>query len=342
MMPPLDIFRRLLRPGLLGLAGLLSLPLFAAPPPHEFYVLLSMTKGLVMGSRVVDKNGIYRMDDRTRPVHIGFRQPKADGIAADARDPNRIYTVGLNGVLRSLDGGATWRILTSWDMTEPKDIAIDPQAPENLYVGLPDGIAVSRDGGDSWQRMNAGIKRRYTQTIVVDRTRQGRVLAGTELGIFVSDDAAQTWRQVAVTTKTVHDLKQSPHDPAVFLAATQTEGVLLSRDGGLSWQRLAGGPQGHTLHRCDFDAHDSRRLLVAGWGCGVQVSEDGGATWTARNTGLPNSNVWSAAFDPDVPGRVYAGPHQTAVQVSDDHGRTWREYGFGSAIVWDFAFLPRR
>lgn len=330
-----------LRPLAVLLAVLSGAAAALAAPAHDCYVLLSMTKGLVMGSRIVHLNGVYRMEERARPVHVGFNLPKADGLAASPQDPRTLFIVGLNGVLRSRDGGETWKIMTGWDMTEPKDIAPDPRAPGHFYVGLPDGIAVSRDGGETWQRMNRGITRAYTQTIAVDRTRAGRVLAGTELGIYVSDDGAESWRRVAITARTVNDLKQSPHDPRLFLAATQADGVLRSRDGGETWEPLAGGPRGHTVHRIDFDAHDPRRMLAAGWGCGVQVSEDGGATWSARTAGLPNANIWAAAFDPDLPGRIYAGPHQEAVHVSDDHGATWRPWAFEGAIVWDFAFLPR-
>jgi photosystem II stability/assembly factor-like uncharacterized protein len=226
-------------------------------------------------------------------------------------------------------------------MTEANDIAVDPNAPDHVYIGLPDGIGVSRDRGVTWQRVDDGIRRKYTQTVAVDRTRAGRLLAGTELGIYVSDDAARSWRLVRPSTATVTDIRQSPHDPAVFLASTQSDSVWFSSDGGSTWRTMEGAPAGMTLHNCAFDATDRNRLALSGWGCGVVVSEDGGKTWVARNSGLPNTEVWRVGIDPDISGRLYASPHQESVYVSDDFGRTWRPHWFEGAIVWEFVFKPR-
>ncbi len=307
---------------------------------HEMYICVSMTKGFVIGGVIQQISGVYRSADRVSIEHVGFNHPRQDGIAWDPRDPGTFFTVGLNGVLRATDDGANWRIMTGWDMTEPKDIAIDPRAPDHIYIGLPDGIGVSRDAGRTWARMNKGIRRSYTQTIVVDRTRQGRLVAGTELGIYTSDDAAKTWKLARKSQATVTDIKQSPHDPKVFLASTQSDGAWLSRDGGKTWKTLEQAPKTVTLHNCDFDARDPRRLVLSGWGCGVVVSEDGGETWSERNAGLPNAKVWRAAIDPDIAGRIYASPHQEAVFVSDDFGGSWKPLWFEGATVWEFLFKP--
>jgi photosystem II stability/assembly factor-like uncharacterized protein len=177
--------------------------------------------------------------------------------------------------------------------------------------------------------------------VLVDRTQAGRILVGTELGIYVSDDAAKSWRRVLETAHTVNDLKQSPHDPKVFLAVTQSDGAWLSNDGGKTWKALSGAGREHTLHNGDFDASNPKRLAICGWGCGVLISEDQGLTWTPRNAGLPNTEVWRVTFDPDRPGRLYASPHQEAVYASEDNGQSWHSQWFAGATVWDFVFLPR-
>lgn len=310
-------------------------------PAHDLYMGVSMTKGFVIGGKIQRISGLYRSRDRETVEHVGFNHPRQDTLASDPRDRDRLYTVGLNGVLSTRDGGQSWRILTGWDMTEPKDIALDPNAPDHLYIGLPDGVGVSRDRGRTWRRLNEGIRRSYTQTIVVDRTKAGRVLAGTELGIYLSEDAAASWRRVLETRATVNDIVQSPHDPRHFAAVTQRDGAWESRDGGVTWRRMTGVGDARTLHNVAFDANDRRRLAISSWHTGVLVSEDGGRTWEARNTGLPVTDVWRVAIDPDLPGRLYAGPHESAVHVSDDYGRTWRSHWFEGAIVWDFVFVPR-
>lgn len=314
----------------------------SADPGHDLYVGASLSKSLVMGSKPAEANGLYLIEGRATPRHIGYNHPKVDSVAADPRDPSILYVVGLNGVLRSPDGGRSWRIMTGWDMTEPKDIAIDPHAPDDVYIGLPDGIAVSRDSGLSWKRCQEGIRRAYTQTLLVDRSRKGRVVAGTELGVYVSEDGAATWKRTLETKRSVLDLAQSPHDPGVLLAVTQADGAFLSRDGGGSWSPLPGTAQAGTLHNGDFDGADPERLVLCGWSCGVLVSEDAGRTWKPRNEGLPNTHVWRVAFDPDLPGRLYASPHQQPIHYSDDYGATWKPLCFDAATVWNFTFIARR
>lgn len=319
-------------------AGNVASPTFK----HDLYLCVNLSgESGIMGRSGGSKSGLYRSSDRETFEHIGPEHIRMYTLTSDPRERSTLYVAALDGVLRTRDGGRSWRILTSWDMTEPRSIAVDERAPDHLYAGLPDGIAVSRDRGATWQRMNDGIRRTFTQTMTVDRTRAGRVLAGTEKGIFLSEDAARSWILVRATEETTYDLRQSPHDAKHFVAVTARDGALTSRDAGRTWQTIAGLPVDRTLHNCDFDPHESGRLLVCGWGVGVMLSEDNGRTWEDRTGGLPKREVWRAKFDPDIPGRIYAAPYLAPVQVSDDRGRTWRPLQFEKALVFDLAFVPR-
>ncbi|MSU23132.1 MAG: hypothetical protein EXS32_04830 [Opitutus sp.] len=314
----------------------------AAGPKHDLYMCVLLSgQGQVMGGRPPALSGVYRSTDRLTAEHVGFGHIRMFTVIADPRAADGLYLTALNGVVHSPDRGKTWHILTGWDMTEPKGIALDPHAPDHIYAGLPDGIAMSRDRGQTWQRMNAGIRRSYTHTITVDRTQAGRVLAGTELGIFLTEDGARTWRLVQATDDVTYDLRQSPHDPKAFLAVTASDGALWSADAGRTWRRIEGVPTTHTLHNGDFDPADARRLVLCGWEAGVQVSEDGGRTWSDRTAGLPNRQVWSVAVDPDQPARLYAAPYLQPVYVSDDFGRTWRPLFFEKATVYGISFVAR-
>ncbi len=313
----------------------------AAPAKHDLYFCASMSSAFFIGSQVQRLNGLYRSTDRTEITHLGFNHPRVDAVAADPRDPKVLYIGALNGVLRSTDGGNSWRIMTSWDMTEAKGLAVDPHRPDRVVIALPDGIGVSEDRGETWERRQNGIRRAYTQTVGLDRSTAGRWLAATELGIYLTEDEGRQWRSVLATDATVTDLQQSPHDAKHWLASTQSNGVFASRDGGRTWQALRGVPAGQTLHNVYFDGEKRGRLVVCGWGVGVWVSEDDGRTWQDRTSNLPNPNVWRVAADPDHPGRLYASPHEAPVHRSDDFGRTWQPHWFEGATVWDFEFVPR-
>ncbi|MBI2513141.1 MAG: hypothetical protein HYV96_14280 [Opitutae bacterium] len=316
----------------------------AASPTHDLYVCAAINNSArVMGSRSESATGIFRRNDDGSFSHLGLNYPLMISLAFDPRDPRRLYVACLSGILRTLDGGETWRLVTGWNETEPKSVAVDPHAPDIVYAGLPDGFIVSHDEGLTWSRAESGLPARgkYTQTIAVDRARAGRVLAGCETGIYLTEDGARSWRRVFATTDTVDDIQQSPHDPQLWLAVTQSAGALCSRDGGATWERIGGIPTEKALYNLAFDATNSQRLAIASWTYGILVSEDGGRTWTERNAGLPDQHrVWRTAIDPDT-GRLYAAVHEKALYASDDFGRTWRIAGLEGSVIQSFTFVRR-
>lgn len=312
-------------------------------PKHDTYLCAAISLNYVIGSKLVTLSGLYQREQDGSYRHFGLNFPGIFSLAVDPRDPRLLYVASLNGALCSADGGVTWRIGTSWDMTEPKDIFIDPNAPDHIYLALPDGIAVSPDRGVTWPRRENGLPERgkYTQVVKVDRTRAGRALAGCESGLYLTENAAQSWRRVFPTQTTITDLRQSPHDPKLWLATTQSDGALSSNDGGLTWKKFAGLPSAEALYNVALDATNAQRFAIGSWTYGVLTTEDGGRTWTERNAGLPDEHcVFRVGIDPDT-GRLYAAIYKDAVFESDDFGRTWRKSGLEGSTVYNFVFVPK-
>lgn len=334
--------RALHRLGLLA-GGLLASALGAATPPaYDFFVCANINRNYVVGSKIVTTNGVYQRDPAGTWRHLGANDTGITAVAFDPRDRKITYTSALNGLWRSLDGGRHWRICNSWDMTEARDVAVDPLAPDHVYLALPDGIAVSTDRAETLVRRENGLPARgkYTQVLQVDRTRAGRVLAGCEAGVFLTEDAAQNWRCVLPTQETVYDLQQSPHDPRLWLAMTHSSGACRSTDGGLTWEKIAAVPSTHPLYNVTFDVTTAKRLALGSWALGVLTSEDGGRTWTDRNAGLPAAHhVWRVGVDPE--GRLYASVAGETLFVSADFGRTWKPDALAGSQVNKFLLLPR-
>ncbi len=316
----------------------------AAAPAHDLYLCASINgSARVIGFKDSGLNGVYRREAGGDFTQFGINQAMMLALAFDPRDPRMFYVAALNGLLRTPDGGKTWRVVTDWDVTEPKSVVVDPHQPDTVYVGVPDGVIVSHDRGLTWTRMERGLPDRgkYTQVVQVDRTHAGRVFAGCETGIYLTEDGAKSWRRVFPTAVTIEDIQQSPHDPLRWLAVTEGDGALGSRDGGRTWTKLASVPSDHALYNVAFDARDPQRLAITSWTDGLFVSEDGGRTWQTRNTGLPDSHhVWRTAIDPDT-GRLYASLVEQALYVSDNFGRTWRIGGLPASRVTAFAFVPK-
>ena len=314
----------------------------AAPGP-DFVICATLNRGYIIGAKLVTTSGTFRRDEAGLWHHFGANESTMTAAAFDPRDSAVCYTSANNGCWRTLDGGQTWRMLNSWDMTEARDVVLDPSAPDTIYLALPDGLAVSTDRGQTLVRRETGlpVRGKYTQAIAVDRTRAGRVFAGCESGLYLTEDSAQSWRCVLPTHTMVDDIQQSPHDPRHWLAVTQSDGAWSSRDRGATWKKIAAVPSTHPIYNITFDPTNPQRLALGGWTPGVLTSEDGGQTWTDRNAGLPASHcVWRVGVDASS-GRLYASVVKEALYASEDFGRTWKRDSLEGSLVHRFYNLPK-
>jgi photosystem II stability/assembly factor-like uncharacterized protein len=113
-------------------------------------------------------------------------------------------------VYRSEDGGKSFRRthkrpLSTWIGWDFCDIRIAPDDPKRIYVcGMQ--LLVSSDGGATFQHAREKIRRLHKHAatvlhldmheIVLDPASPGRVLLGTDGGLFVSADKAKSWLHI--------------------------------------------------------------------------------------------------------------------------------------------------
>ena len=312
----------------------------AVPGQYVLYTAAAISRGYVVGAKLAP-SGIFR-ERASAWEHVGFNHPFIQAVDYDPRDPSVLYLAAGNGLIRAAERGSLWKILTGSDVTELRDLAVDRNASGTIYFSHTAGIRRTRDGGATWEPADRGIQRKYTEAIRVDRTRAGRLVAGTEDGLFYSADSGNSWARAGSAGFQVFHIEQALHDPCLWLAVTQRGGVFVSRDCGRSFENLGRAGIDRDVYDVTFDPSSDQRIAIAGWGIGVTLTEDGGKTWHARNAGLPRPDVWSVAFDPARPGRIYASVHEEALYVSDDSGATWRAAGLPGSVVHRMTFVAER
>lgn len=312
----------------------------AVPAPSRLYAAVAMTKAQKNSPTPLD-SGLYVRDAAGAWTNFGPRILGVASLAMSPADPEVLLLASADGVVRTPDGGRTWRKTTGWEVADVRSIVFDRAKPARVYAATAWGPLRSLDGGATWLLAPQGLARLYCQTIIADAAHPGRVLLGTEDGVYVSTDAAVSWRRAALPAVSVLRLAQSAGDAKLLLAGTQGHGAWLSRDGGQTWSPADPGTATANLYAVALSPHDAAQLAVGGWEVGVRISADGGRTWADRTAGLPARNVFVLAFDPDVKGRLWASTFEEGTYFSDDLGLTWRDGGLYGAYASDFVFLPR-
>jgi photosystem II stability/assembly factor-like uncharacterized protein len=205
-------------------------------------------------------------------------------------------------------------------------LAAAPSHMSTVYAGLASGgVFRSGDGGVTWSFAGTGLDLRDdpVRSLVVDARRPGLLWAATSQGIYRSANGGAGWSLAYASGVTA--IIQDPAAGTLY-AGDETGGPLLrSRDGGASWQPLAGSPAGTLTLALD----PSRpRILYAGTSFGAYKSTNGGATWMQITNGLPTFPIVLAiAVSPRSPRTLYLATNsRTPGEVvfrSDDGGARW-------------------
>jgi photosystem II stability/assembly factor-like uncharacterized protein len=101
-------------------------------------------------------------------------------FAVDPQNAGTMYAGAPTGMVKTTDGGASWRLILSLPVHV---VVIDPQNPTTVYAGSSEGLYRSTDGGDNWSAVRNGQPASlYVSTLVIDPQTPGKIYAGTLSG----------------------------------------------------------------------------------------------------------------------------------------------------------------
>lgn len=265
--------------------------------------------------------------------HKGWRD-QIKVFHTEAGPDGVIWSACGNGVLRSADGGETWKIATGWEITEALKVRADPGDPKVVYAATAYGVYQTVDGGNTWRERNAGLASTFTSDILVDRGKRARLLVATEDGIHVSGDRGRRWMPAGLAGKGIRVLAQDPSRAGVFWAGSEDDGVFRSDDGGASWKAWNHGASLRTVYAIAVDPKATGTVYLGTHEDGVWRSDDDGKSWARKGTGLKAPVVHAIAVLPSDPRIVLAGTVNGGLYRSEDRGETWTFVGQEEGQVW--------
>ncbi len=255
-------------------------------PGHPETLFLAAGDGVIR----VDAEGRWRVLTGETVTELQDISAGAGGMLAFA------HTAGFRV---SEDEGRTWReISAGLQRRYGKAVRLDRTRKGRIVVGTEDGFYVSTNLGETWRLAGAA----GFQAMRVEQSPHEAALwlAVTQKGgIFRSTDGGLTFEATPrdpSAGRNLYDIAFDPADARRIAVCGWGVGVLISEDGGVTWQARNQGLPRPDVWSVAFDPDKPGRLYAGVHEEALYVSEDAGRTW--RVEGLPGSIILKMAFVP--------------------------------------------
>ncbi len=256
-------------------------------------------------------------------------------LALSPTDANVVFFGHHNGVMRSCDGGRTWRPLVDRSGFDAMNLAVSRTNPKQVYLAGHEVFQMSTDAGATWRPLDSDLPRLDIHAFAMDPDDPNRLTAFVVgRGTFQSADGGRSWDALGVRLPAdVTALASAGGTPEALYAGSQSRGALKSSDGGQTFATVGGLDADVLSLAVDPMAPQT---LYAGvtdgrFQGGIAKTTDGGQTW--RQLPFPGSNAVAVAVSPANPSVVLAiavsqrqgpqAPSQGLVFRSEDGGQTW-------------------
>lgn len=177
-------------------------------------------------------------------------------IEVDPIRSGRLYlAIEAGALIRSFDGGRTWKDRVESGPYDTHTLATTSSAPGRLYSAAGDGYFESVDYGESWRLLDKRLRHHYLYSVAVQASDPDTVLVSASQGPWSAynprnaesyiyrKEASRDWKLVTdglppPHSTTVSVLEANPHVAGEFYAANNA-GVYRSTDAGLTWEKQA-------------------------------------------------------------------------------------------------------
>jgi len=146
-------------------------------------------------------------------------------LLLDPGNPGSLYTAGDGPggpfLLRSTDGGAKWNSLSA--LPDCRSLLVLPGRQSQLIAASGERLYKKDKSGGRWRRVGRGLPVLHdVVALAADPLDPRRIYAGSAQGVFVSDDAGETFRPMnrRIETAGIRTILVDPLDPSRLYVAT--------------------------------------------------------------------------------------------------------------------------
>lgn len=230
------------------------------------------------------QSGLYRIraDGEAQNLFRTWLPDQAmPALALAVDDASGLMLAGIQGgVARSTDSGANWEAI---QLRAPAPLVTCLAAAPDFASGgcilagaFEDGVFRSTDGGATWLAVNHGLYDHSVYALALSPrfAEDGLVYAGAGAGVYASHNGGRLWRDLNMPAGDETALSLALADCGALYAATESHGLLRSRDAGETWESLLA-----TDGAVNAVALADETRIIAQVDDRVLRSNDGGSSW---------------------------------------------------------------
>ncbi len=271
-------------------------------------------------------------------------------VAHDPHVAGRVWAGTTHGLMRSPDGGTTWRTVSRHSV---KSIAFDPRRAGTLYLATRDAGLMKSDDAKTFAPVNRGFANRSFFALAA--TGDSLWLSGEGIGMLSSADGGKEWKKTASRDRVLmmsscgangalyaggagflrqftaglwSPLAEPRREPVrsltcegPHLLAASNRAVYQSPDAGRTWTQLPAAAD-PAIEWNQLASLGAGGVLLAATSHGLLRSADAGRTWSATPGDLGSGTVATVLSHPGRSGAVFAAQYDR-IFLSSDQGLQW-------------------
>ncbi len=294
---------------------------------------------------------------------LAIQQSNPDVIWAGTGEGNpRNSLNGGYGIYKSLDAGATWKLMGLEKTRNIHRIIIDKDNPNTVYIaaiGSPwgehpeRGIFKTTDGGKTWKNILFVNNKTGAADLVVDPSNPNKLIAamwehrrkpwtfnsgGKGSGLHITYDGGNHWKKLSDKDGLPEgDLGRigiaiAPSSPKIIYALIEAKKNALykSEDGGIKWKKINDkkGIGNRPFYYSDIFVDTKNENRIYSVFTYINVSDDGGKSFKqlmpAYNTNVGvHPDHHAWWIHPENPNFMIDG-NDGGLNITKDKGKTWR------------------
>ena len=296
-------------------------------------LLFGVITVIVVGSIVLILRGGNNVENSSLTNNLYPEQSitHGHGLAVDVVDPNKLYIATHHGLLVLMDEKELYRVGKNKD--DYMGFGAHPTEANIFFssghqsTGGNIGFQKSENGGVTWNKVSNGVNGPVDfHAMAVSPVNPDLIYGWYQGNVQRSIDQGKNWEIVNRNLLAVYLAAHTQDENVVYAASPKGEGIMISRDKGVTWSTLSPELEGGAVSVIAIHPQDAKIILTFSEKLGgLGKSTDRGKTWKKVNEEFNGETILHIAFSRSNPSVIYVLTHKNKLYRSSDIGDTWNQ-----------------